>query len=179
VISSAEIIVPKSKTQAGTGRVVPLTKRACAALTIWLSRFAGANTENYIFPKHRLSFVGKNREPVLRDIDMTKPIGAWKKGWRLACVKASVKYRWHDERHTFVSRMAENPRVSEETIRSLAGHVSKQMLQRYSHIRSAAKRAAIADLEREHSDRGFEAENSRDGAQNGAHSLSTDKPLLS
>jgi len=35
------------------------------------------------------------------------------------------------------------PDISEQTIRSLAGHVSNQMLQHYSHIRSHAKQAAI------------------------------------
>jgi hypothetical protein len=48
-----------------------------------------------------------------------------------------------------VSRLAENPAVSEETIRALVGHVSKQMLERYSHIRNHAKVAAIAALEGE------------------------------
>ncbi len=61
--------------------------------------------------------------------------------------EAKLYYRWHDLRHTFVPRLAENPAVSEETIRALAGHVSKQMLQRYSHIRNEAKVAAIAALE--------------------------------
>jgi hypothetical protein len=42
---------------------------------------------------------------------------------------------------------AENPTVSEQTIKALAGHVSRQMLERYSHIRSAAKEAAIQALE--------------------------------
>jgi len=37
--------------------------------------------------------------------------------------------------------------VSEETIRALAGHVSRKMLERYSHIRLAAKQAAIQSLE--------------------------------
>ncbi|HEY6418246.1 MAG TPA: hypothetical protein VIX59_04515 [Candidatus Binataceae bacterium] len=41
---------------------------------------------------------------------------------------AKVDYRWHDLRHTFVTRLAENPSVSEETIRALAGHVSRRML---------------------------------------------------
>jgi hypothetical protein len=50
-------------------------------------------------------------------------------------------------RHTFISRLAENPAVSEETIRVLAGHVSRQMLERYSHIRSRTKEAAIRALE--------------------------------
>jgi integrase len=58
-----------------------------------------------------------------------------------------VRYRWHDLRHTFVSRLAENPNVSEQTIRALAGHVSRQMLEHYSHIRSQAKVAAIRCLE--------------------------------
>jgi urate oxidase len=49
--------------------------------------------------------------------------------------------------HTFISRLAENPNVSEETLKALAGHVSKRMLERYSHIRTKAKRAAIAALE--------------------------------
>src|SRR5438445_482343 len=51
VISKGEIIVPKSKTEAGTGRLVPLTNRACGALTIWLSRFPDAQPDSYVFPK--------------------------------------------------------------------------------------------------------------------------------
>jgi integrase len=58
-----------------------------------------------------------------------------------------VKYRWHDLRHSFITRLAKNPAVSEQTIMSLAGHVSRAMLQRYSHIRNQAKQAAIAALE--------------------------------
>ena len=45
------------------------------------------------------------------------------------------------------SQLAENPAVSEGTIKSLAGHVSKRMLERYSHIRTHAKSAAIEALE--------------------------------
>ena len=78
-------------------------------------------------------------------------MGSWKTAWNTACKKAGVKYRWHDNRHTFVSRLAENPNVSEETIRALAGHVSQRMRQRYSHIRLQAKRAAIEAVERSYS----------------------------
>lgn len=60
---------------------------------------------------------------------------------------AKVAYRGHDLRHTFIRRLAESPNVSEETIQALAGHVSKQMMARYSHIRNHAKAAAIAALE--------------------------------
>ena len=61
--------------------------------------------------------------------------------------KAGGDYRLYDARHTFVTRLAENPAVSEETIRQLAGHVSPRMLARYAHIRAQARRDAIATLE--------------------------------
>jgi len=60
---------------------------------------------------------------------------------------AGLHFRWHDCRHTIVSRLAESPAISEQMIMTLAGHVSKSMLARYSHIRSGAKQAAIATLE--------------------------------
>jgi integrase len=81
------------------------------------------------------------------DVDLKRPVGSWRKAWLGACKTARVRYRWHDLRHTFVSRLAENPAISEQTIRSLAGHVSRQMLEHYSHIRSQAKQAAIRTLE--------------------------------
>ena len=64
----------------------------------------------------------------------------------IRAAECEVKYRWHDLRHTFITRLAENPNVSEQTIKALAGHVSKQMLERYSHIRTQAKQDAIAAL---------------------------------
>lgn len=145
VIVAGGLTVPKSKTEAGTGRHVPFTPRVCAVLTLWLARFPGAGPESYLFPRHAVSLAGGMR-PHVYDIDLTKPMAEWKTAWRRALKLAGLKYRWHDCRHTFITRLAENPRVSEETIRSLAGHVSKRMLERYSHIRTEAKRAAIADL---------------------------------
>jgi len=54
--------------------------------------------------------------------------------------------RWHDNRHTFITDLAESGQASDETIRDLAGHVSKQMLKHYSHIRMEAKRRAVDSL---------------------------------
>lgn len=62
---------------------------------------------------------------------------------------AGVQVRLYDARHSFVTRLSENPAVSEETIRQLAGHVSPKMLSRYAHIRAQARRDAIATLEPE------------------------------
>ena len=84
--------------------------------------------------------------------------------------KAGVALRFYDARHTFVTRLAENPAVSEETIRQLAGHVSPKMLGRYAHIRVHARRAAIATLEA--------PDFSASGAQNWAQSVDSPRALF-
>jgi hypothetical protein len=53
-----------------------------------------------------------------------------------------VSGRWHDNRHTLVTDLAESG-AGDETIREIAGDVSKQMLKHYSHIRMQAKRRAL------------------------------------
>jgi hypothetical protein len=47
--------------------------------------------------------------------------------------------------HTAITVLAER-QSSEQTIMALAGHVSRQMLEHYSHIRMEAKRRAVAAL---------------------------------
>jgi integrase len=56
--------------------------------------------------------------------------------------KAKVKGRWHDNRHTLITDLAESG-AGDQTIMDIAGHVSKQMLRHYSHIRMEAKRSAL------------------------------------
>ncbi len=51
----------------------------------------------------------------------------------------------HDLRHTVATRMAENG-TPEGTMLSMLGHMSRAMLERYSHIRMTAKRAAVENL---------------------------------
>jgi integrase len=146
-ITSGEVVVPKSKTAAGTGRLIPFTRRVCASLSLWLPRFPDAGPDSFVFPFHQVGIGGNSRKVQMYNVALDRPMGSWRKAWLDACKKAGVKYRWHDLRHTFISRLAENANVSEQTIRSLAGHVSRQMLERYSHIRSQAKHAAIRALE--------------------------------
>lgn len=147
VIESGEIVVAGSKTEGGTGRIVPLTRRACGALTLWLARFPQATPDSYLFPRHRIGLGGSKRLPFIYDLDLNRPMREWKTAWRVALKVAGLRYRFYDLRHTFVTRLAENPAVSEQTITALAGHVSKRMLEHYSHIRVAAKRAAIEALD--------------------------------
>ncbi|HLI79823.1 MAG TPA: tyrosine-type recombinase/integrase, partial [Candidatus Binataceae bacterium] len=104
------------------------------------------------------------------DLQFDQPIGKWKTAWHQALRLAKVKARWHDLRHTLISRLAENPNVSEETIRAIAGHVSAAMLRRYSHIRADAKRLAIQSLE--------ELNSETDRVQNWAQSEADELALL-
>jgi integrase len=170
LIVAGRLVVPKSKTDAGTGRVIPFTRRLCAALSLWLSRFPDHGPDAYVFPRHKVGLAGNKRVPKVWSVRPDEPIGEWKRTWERLRMAANVNYRWHDLRHTFITRLAENPNVSEETIRALAGHVSRRMLERYSHIRTRAKEDAIRTLEQPN----FE----RDGAQNWAQSAVVEKPAL-
>ncbi len=58
---------------------------------------------------------------------------------------AKVQCRLHDLRHTALTKMAED-NVPEGTMLALAGHMSRAMLERYSHIRITAKREAVKSL---------------------------------
>ena len=147
IIASGWLTVARSKTAAGKGRAVPLTQRARGSLSLWLSRpeLGDAAAEHFVFPHHAVAASGER--PTLYDVTPTRPMGDWKTAWRRTRRVAGVAVRWHDLRHTFITRLAENPNVSEQTIRSLAGHVSKAMLDRYSHVRNRAKEEAIRALE--------------------------------
>ena len=125
-----------------------MTQRAAATLTQWLQRFPNGSFDSYIFPHHSVQQVkGAASFTIICDVALNRPIESWHRAWRSALKNAGLEYRWHDLRHTFVTRLAENPEISEQTIRALAGHVSQQMLQRYSHIRRQAKQDAIIALE--------------------------------
>ena len=65
--------------------------------------------------------------------------------WNNIRAKAKVKDRWHDNRHTLVTELAESG-AGDQTIMDIAGHVSKQMLKHYSHIRMEAKRKALESV---------------------------------
>jgi integrase len=91
VIQRGEIIIPKSKTEAGTGRSIPLTRRGCAVLTMWLSRFPNSGAESYVFPYHKVGIGGDSRVPQTWAVDLNQPMGEWKKlGKVFASLRASA-----------------------------------------------------------------------------------------
>jgi integrase len=77
-----------------------------------------------------------------------------------------LSIRFHDLRHTCITKLAEG-QASEQTIMSIAGHLSRKMIEHYSHIGMAAKRAALDAIVKPILDAGV--------AQNWAQSPSVEK----
>jgi integrase len=96
----------------------------------------GQNTSS---PAEKYGFAGNDRKLCSYAIDLSTPMQRWKVGWESARRAAKVTCRFHDLRHTFISRLAES-QASDSTVMALAGHVSRAMMEKYSHIRMEAKR---------------------------------------
>jgi len=132
------ITVGKAKTSSGTGRQIPMNANLFAVLSThvaWFSdRFGAAEAEHYLFP------FGKPTPN-----DPTKPITDVSGAWNALRKAAKVQCRLHDLRHTVATKMAEAG-VPESTMLALMGHMSRAMLERYSHIRMAAKRTAMDSI---------------------------------
>jgi integrase len=56
-----------------------------------------------------------------------------------------LKFRFHDLRHQAITELAEGG-APDATMMALAGHMSREMLEHYSHVRMEAKRKAIETL---------------------------------
>jgi integrase len=132
------LTVGKSKTEAGEGRTIPLNSLLLPVLldhARWYTRRFGVSQPDwYLFP------FGKSKH-----LDPTRPTTTLKTVWQNIKKDAGVTGRWHDTRHTLVTELAESG-AGDQTIMDIAGHVSRQMLSRYSHIRMEAKRAALEGI---------------------------------
>jgi integrase len=134
------ITVGRAKTSSGTGRQIPMNGDLYAIMTAhadWFTeRFGQTLPEYHLFP------FGKPAPT-----DPTRPTTTLKTAWASLRKEAKVKCRLHDLRHTALTKMAEAG-VPESTMLALAGHMSRAMLERYSHIRMQAKREAVEALSR-------------------------------
>jgi integrase len=132
------LVVGQSKTEAGEGRTIPLNSSLLPVLreyAVWYKeKFGATRPEWYVFPFGRP-----------RPTDPTRPITTFKTAWRNVRKNAKVTGRWHDNRHTLITDLAESG-AGDQTIMDIAGHVSKRMLRHYSHIRMEAKRTALESI---------------------------------
>jgi integrase len=81
------------------------------------------------------------------NIDFFKPQLKWWKAWHSICKRAGIEVRPYDMRHHCITKMLEDPTISERVVKETAGHVSKRILDRYSHIRDQAQREAVTAVE--------------------------------
>jgi integrase len=138
LVHKKHLTVGKSKTDAGTGRVIPLNATVLVALEVhaaWYTRrFGACKPEWFVFPAGK----GQPNDP-------TRPVSTLRTAWTKVRDKAKVVGRWHDNRHTLVTELSESG-AGDEVIMSIAGHVSRAMLSRYSHVRMEAKRRALDEI---------------------------------
>lgn len=138
LVDKKALTVGKSKTEAGTGRLVPLNDTVLTALRAhaawYIKRFGECKPEWYVFPAGK----GQPNDP-------TRPVTTLRTAWTKVRDNAKVVGRWHDNRHTLVTELAESG-AGDEVIMSIAGHVSRAMLSRYSHVRMEAKRRALDEI---------------------------------
>jgi integrase len=132
------IEVGKSKTAAGEGRTIPINsvlQQAIDEHMAWYrKKFNEIRPEGFVFPFGRP-----------RPWDPTRHVTTIKTAWRNIRTNAKVTGRWHDHRHTLITQLAEDG-AGEETIRQIVGHVSKEALRDYLHVRMKAKREALQGI---------------------------------
>lgn len=123
-------------------RTIPLNEEALATAQLAIERakrLGSVDPEHYVFPFriHRAKF------------DPTRHQTTFKTAWKKLIEAAHLPgFRMYDLRHHAITALLENPEVSEETVEDIAGHVSRRMKKRYSHIRLEYKRAAVEALTR-------------------------------
>ena len=156
----------KDKTSAGTGRIIPLSQRAIAALSFWATHFPERKPEHYVFPAERYGAAGDKFCAKAYDIDPSKPIGSIKEAWEAARLRAAkilkgetaetdtkekiapLACRFHDLRHTAVSRML-NAGIPIAKVAKIAGWSASTMVlmaRRYGHFSLDDLRGAVESI---------------------------------
>jgi integrase len=129
--------IRKSKTHAGQ-RLIPMNSDALAALKMLYRR---ASAISAIQPDHYVFPACENER-----FDPTTPQKSWRSAWRSLRKAAGIPaLRFHDLRHHAITELAES-QASEARIMAIAGHVSREMLEHYSHVRLELKRKALEGL---------------------------------
>jgi integrase len=142
------IVVGKSKTAAGTGRHIPMNDRLTLALRTWANRFPDRQSDHYVFAAEQYGTPGEKKSGTHEE-DPTQPIGSWKTAWKNARKTACVACRFHDLRHSAVTRLLEAG-VSFPIVASLLGwspSTTTKMAKRNGHIGNEAHRDAVAALD--------------------------------
>ena len=139
-LNKQDLVINRSKGRTSGERHLPLNGDALAGFQRLRERaeFLGsAAPEHFVFPTCERS----------GEFNPLKPQKSWRSSWRKLTTKAGLKgFRFHDLRHQAITELAENG-VADATLMGMAGHLSRKMMEHYSHVRMDAKRKAVAVLE--------------------------------
>ena len=120
-------------------RVIPLNASAIEAAARMFERadlLGHTEPEHYLWPACQWG-----------RYDATNPMLKWDTAWRALRDAAGLPgLRFHDLRHTVITELAEMG-VADHVLESISGHLSRRMLEHYSHIRIDAKRQALDALD--------------------------------
>ena len=120
-------------------RVIPLNASAIEAAARMFERadlLGHTEPDHYLWPACQWG-----------RFDATKPMLKWDTAWRALRDAAGLHgLRFHDLRHTVITELAEMG-VADHVLESISGHLSRRMLEHYSHIRIDAKRQALDALD--------------------------------
>jgi integrase len=112
-------------------------------------KLGSCQPDHYLFPlrlnREKTTDGAKHRDKY----DPTRPASRWfiRKSWeKLRKVTGFTELNPHDLRHQCITRLLENG-VEPETVRSIAGHVTQQMMEYYSHLRRRVKYEAVMAIE--------------------------------
>jgi integrase len=120
-------------------RVIPLNDPAFDAVQRMVKR---SDALGHSEPHHYLWCASQHHK-----LDPTKPASHWNTAWRALRDAAGLPgLRFHDLRHTVVTRLLEAGEP-DHVVESITGHLSRRMLEHYSHIRMNAKKAALDRLD--------------------------------
>ena len=135
-------IQPRGAKNVHRVRTIPLNdeslKAACRAYDR-ANELGSVEPDHYLFP-----FRVRGGNIHQAHYDPQRHQTSFKTAW-LALREAAMLpgFRMYDLRHHAITTLLENPEVSEETVEDIAGHISRRMKKRYSHIRMEYKRAAV------------------------------------
>jgi integrase len=136
-LAARALHIRKSKNE-GSKRVLPLNDDALGAVKTMIER---ADQLGHADPEHYLWCASQHHK-----LDPTKPAEKWDTAWRALRDAAGLpRLRFHDLRHTVVTRLLEAGEP-DHVVESITGHLSRRMLEHYSHIRLAAKKQALDRL---------------------------------
>jgi integrase len=132
------LYVTKSKNESSK-RVIPLNQAAREAVERMLKR---ADSLGHTGPNHYVWCASQHHK-----FDPTMPASKWDGAWRSLRKAAGLPgFRFHDLRHTVVTDLLEAGEP-EHVIEAITGHLSRRMLEHYSHQRLKAKGQMLTRME--------------------------------